>query len=50
MIHVARTGEATRCSGRKIVGLPMAANIAEVVWFGIVVRRFAAGGLVRIRS
>jgi hypothetical protein len=52
VILVARTGEAHGLrgrSGREIVELPMAADIAEIVRFGIVVRRFV-GGLVRIRS
>jgi hypothetical protein len=40
VIRVARTGEATRlpgCSGRKIVGLPIAIDVAKILGFGLVV-------------
>src|SRR5271155_2317761 len=50
--RVARTGDAADArglGGREVVGLPIVAEVGEIVRFGIVVRRFA-GGLVRIRS
>jgi hypothetical protein len=53
VIGIARTEDATGVRGwrgREVYGLPVATNVAEIVRLGIVVRRFAAGGLVRIRS